>query len=105
MSQKPETPFENIESALEYTSLLLDAASEAHQQVETEIELITDPRLARRKEALQLACFKLVKLSSHMTGARKVLNDLRMVRRLLLDERKGTRSPGTVKSKVRPAGV
>jgi hypothetical protein len=105
MSQKSETPFENIEGALEYTSLLLDAAREAHEEVETEIARIKDSRLARRKEALQLASYKLVKLISHMTAARKVLNDLRMLRRLLLDERNGTRSPSAVKSTVHSAGA
>ena len=87
MDDKPETPFESIEGALEYVDLLLEAVQEAQQQVEGEISLAAGPQLARRKQALQLASYKLDKLSSHVTGSRRVLNDLRTLRRLLLEER------------------
>ena len=94
MSKKPETPFENIEGAHEYTSLLLEAAQDARKEVQVEIARVTDPKLGRRKEALQLVQYKLEKLSSHLATSRQILNDLRMLRRLLLDERKTHRPPG-----------
>jgi hypothetical protein len=84
---KRGTPFESIEGALEYVDLLLEAVQEAQQQVEGEIALTASPQLARRKQALQLASYKLDKLSAHVTGSRRVLNDLRTLRRLLLEER------------------
>ncbi|PYV44605.1 MAG: hypothetical protein DMG06_05800 [Acidobacteria bacterium] len=87
MSHQPETPFDNIESALEYMNLLLEATREAQEQVETEIVHATDTVLARRKQALQLVSHKLVKLSSHIAASRRILNDLRTLRRLLLEER------------------
>lgn len=93
MSKKPETPFENIEGAQEYTTLLLEAAQEARREVEVEIARVTDPQLARRKEALQLVSYKLDMLSSHVATSRQILNDLRMLRRLLLNERKTSRPP------------
>lgn len=87
MNDRLETPFENIESAAEYVGLLLEAIEEAQEQVEKEIALAANPRLARRKEALQLVRYKLDKLSAHMAGSRRVLNDLRTLRRLLFEER------------------
>jgi hypothetical protein len=104
MEDRAETPFESIEGALEYVSLLQEAIQEAQQQVEKEIGLAADSPLARRKEALQLVRYKLAKLSSHISGSRRVLNDLRTLRRLLLEERQspsqnlasgGTAAPGS----------
>jgi hypothetical protein len=88
MNYQPETPFDNIESALEYVNYLLAATQEAHTQIETEIDRATEAKLARRrKEALQLVSYKLARLTSHMAKSRRILNDLRTLRRLLLDER------------------
>ena len=87
MTYKPETPFDSIESALQYVQLLREAIEEAQQHVEAEIHLAADDPLARRKQALQLVSYDLVKLSSHMTASHRILNDLRMLRRLLLEER------------------
>jgi hypothetical protein len=83
-----QTPFDNIESALEYVNHLLDATQESQAQIEREILRAASPELARRKQALQLVCYKLDKLSSHIAASRRILNDLRTLRRLLLEERK-----------------
>jgi len=88
VSYKSETPFDNIESALEYVNHLLEAVREAQDQIETEITRAADSQLARRKQALQLANYKLDKLSSQFSASRRILNDLRTLRRLLLEERK-----------------
>ena len=88
VSYQPETPFDNIESALEYVNLLLEATREAQDQIQKEILRAASPQLARRKQALQLVHFKLEKLSSHIAASRRILNDLTMLRRLLLEERK-----------------
>jgi signal transduction histidine kinase len=93
ISHRLETPFDSIESALEYMNLLLEATRESQEQVETEIVRATDSRLARRKQALQLVSHKLAKLSSHIATSRCILNDLRMLRRLLLEERKPPEDP------------
>ena len=58
MSYQTETPFDNIESALEYVNYLLEATQEAHKQIETEIERTADLKLARRQQALQLVSYK-----------------------------------------------
>ena len=88
MSYQSETPFDNIESAHEYVNHLLEATREAQSQIGTEILRAASPQLARRKQALQLVNYKLDKLSSHIAASRHILNDLRTLRRLLLEERK-----------------
>jgi len=85
MRYRSETPFDNIESALEYVNDLLEATREARDQIEMEILRATNPQLAQRKQALQLVNYKLDKLSSHIATSRRILNDLRTLRRLLLE--------------------
>ena len=87
MTDHSETPFDNIESSHEYVRLLAEATALARSEVEAEIALAASDIPERRKEALRLVVFKLNKLSSHMTASRRVLNDLRSLRRLLLEER------------------
>lgn len=87
MSYQQETPFDNLDSALEYVSQLFDATVEAQAEVDTEITRTEDPQLARRKQALQLVKYKLDQLSTHVAASRRVLNDLRMLRRILLEEK------------------
>jgi len=88
MSYQSETPFDNIESALEYVNHLLGATREAQDQVAAEIQRAANPHMVRRKQALQLVNYKLDTLSSHIIASRRILNDLRTLRRLLLEERK-----------------
>lgn len=92
-----ETPFDNIESSHEYVSLLAEAIAEAMADVEADIALAGREGAARRAQALQLVHFNLNKLNISMTSSRRVLNDLRTLRRLLLDERvqaRASRSAG-----------
>ena len=87
MSRRSETPFDNIESSHEYVSLLADAVDEALAEVGSDIALAQSESAQRRREALQLVHFKLSKLSANLASSRLLLNDLRTLRRLLLDER------------------
>ncbi len=81
-----ETPFDNIESAQEYLALLSQALDEATENAEADIVGETIPH-ARRRDALRLVLYKLDKLKHHTKASRRLLNDLRTLRRLLLDER------------------
>jgi len=87
MSHHSETPFDNIESSHEYVRLLAEAIALALSEVEADIAVAGTDIAERRKEALQLVAFKLHKLSSHIGASRRILNDLRSLRRLLLEER------------------
>lgn len=84
-----ETPFDCIESSHEYVALLAEAVEEARREVDRDIAAAVAERAERRKLALQLVSYNLAKLSLHMTTSRRILNDLRTLRRLLLAERTG----------------
>ena len=88
MSDLPVTPFDTIESAQDYIDLLLEAIEETRRDVGGDLRLSTGPGSERRADALQLVALNLNKLSSHVTKSRRILNDLRTLRRLLLEERK-----------------
>jgi len=88
VSDFPVTPFDTIESAQDYIDLLLEAIEDTRRDVGAEIRLSGGPGDERRVQALQLVGLNLNKLSSHVTKCRRILNDLRTLRRLLLDKRK-----------------
>jgi hypothetical protein len=87
VSYQPETPFDNIEGSHEYVAMLADALEEARRDVESEITAADRDGAERRKQALLLVSFNLAKLNLHITTSRRILNDLRTLRRLLLAER------------------
>jgi len=87
VSYDPETPFDSIEGSQEYVSLLAEAIEEARQDVDADIAVAIAEGAERRREALQLVSYKLAKLTLHITTSRRILNDLRTLRRLLLAER------------------
>jgi len=87
MKDRSETPFDSVEGAHEYLSLLSEAIQDAKGEIEADISAAEDPKFPRRLEALRLVSFKLEKLEQHVKNSRRLLNDLRTLRRLLLDER------------------
>ena len=88
MSNESTTPFDSIESSHEYLALLADVIEETRRDVEAEIAQAGGENASRQQEALRLVSYNLAKLSLHMTSSRRILNDLRTLRRLLLGERK-----------------
>jgi hypothetical protein len=88
MLYRTETPFDNIESADQFVELLIEAIEESRHDVDEEIALAESNRSGRSKKALQLVSTNLAKLSQHMTTSHRILNHLRTLRRLLLQERR-----------------
>jgi hypothetical protein len=86
LSYKAETPFDNLESAHEYLGLLIEAIVEAESELATDISTANGSQ-NRRLEALRLIHYKLEKLEGHLRSSSRLLNDLRSLRRLLLEER------------------
>lgn len=106
MSYDPETPFDCIESSHEYVSLLAEAIEEARNDVDADIAAALREGAERRKEALQLVSYNLAKLTLHITTSRRILNDLRTLRRLLLAERDGNTAGAEVPvERTRKAGA
>ena len=87
MTRDLETPFASLEGAQEYLALMLEAVTEAQQSVQAEVPVDGDSQPPRRVEALRLVQYKLDKLEQHIKVSRRLLNDLRSLRRLLFEER------------------
>ncbi len=87
MSPEPTRPFDSIESAHEFVALLEERIEDAVLEVKDHIQTAKSERDQRRSEALTLAMYKMSQLSSHMHKSRRILNDLRTIRRLLFQER------------------
>jgi hypothetical protein len=94
-----ETPFDSIENAHQYIRLLVEAIVEAKSEIETDLGIATQHKSERRAQALQIVQFKLDKLEQHLEISSRLLNDLRTLRRLLLEER-----PESVSAEAVPAG-
>ncbi|MGA9527762.1 MAG: hypothetical protein WBS24_06575 [Terriglobales bacterium] len=87
-STQLETPFDSIENAQDYLRLLLEAIVEARNEITADTVDAEKADLHRRVEALRLVQFKMEKLEQHLRAGSRVLNDLRTLRRLLLEERR-----------------
>jgi uncharacterized membrane protein YccC len=87
MTTPLQTPFDSVENAHDYVRLLGEAIAEAKSEIEADLAVATKARLERRVQALQIVQFKLDKLEQHLKTSSRLLNDLRTLRRLLLDER------------------
>ena len=79
-------PFDTVESAEAFLSLLNDSVADALRDVEVDLQLAVAHHQNRRVEALNLVVYNLNRLTFHVCKSRRLLNDLRMLRRLLLRE-------------------
>ena len=84
ISKKP-TPFDTIESALEFLQLLQIESTKAQQEVASLMEQ-DEAASPRREEAFRLVIYKLSQLNSHVESSQRVLHDLQALRTLLLRE-------------------
>jgi len=82
-----ETPFESIESAHEFLKLLVETVNDTRRDVELDLQSGDNDKLSRRVEALRLVAYKLEKLEHHVKASGRLLNDLRMLQRVLLEEK------------------
>ncbi|HYI93830.1 MAG TPA: hypothetical protein VEX68_09825 [Bryobacteraceae bacterium] len=80
-----DSPFDTIESAQEFLVLFDAAIANALEDVRRDLEAAKGA--PRRAEALRLAVYKLEKLDHHIGRSKRMANDLRMIRRLLFEER------------------
>jgi 8-oxo-dGTP pyrophosphatase MutT (NUDIX family) len=77
------TAFDTIESAQEFLALLREAVEEAKLTAASD----TTQTEGRNLDALRIVLYKLEKLEQHLKVSGRLLNDLRTLRRLLLEER------------------
>ncbi len=87
MTYKTGSPFESIESAHEFVALLAETVREAKRDVEADVLRESVSESPRRLDALRTTLYSMEKLEQHMNQSRRILNDLRSLRRLLFEER------------------
>jgi hypothetical protein len=80
-----EYQFETLESAHDFVALLAEAVAESKRELERDVQREVAP--SRRLDALRIAAYNVDKLELHLNRSRRILNDLRTVRRLLFEER------------------
>ena len=65
-----------------------------------EVALAEKETANRRKQGLLLVSYNLAKLETHMTASRRILNDLRTLRRVLMSERASAKRVARTASQV-----
>ena len=100
MSDESETPFDSIEGSYQYVDMLSEAIAEARRDVEEEVALAEKENADRRKQGLLLVSYNLAKLEGHMTTSRRLLNDLRTLRRVLMSERTSSKAAARTASQA-----
>jgi hypothetical protein len=86
-AEQIEQPFESIESAHDYMNILATTVLEVMGELQRDRERALRDGEQRRAQAIGLAIFKLKTLNCYVFKSRRTLNDLRILRRLILNER------------------
>ena len=86
-AEEIERPFESIESAYAYMDILASTTLEVLQELKRDRDIALRDGEQRRAQAIDLAIFKLKMLGCYVYKSRRALNDLRILRRLILNER------------------
>jgi hypothetical protein len=84
MDDAAEQPFQSIESAHEFMTVLENVIADAQRELETLLADANNASDDRRTEALRLALFKISQLETHTHKSRRILNDLGLIRSLLV---------------------
>jgi len=87
MPDQIEQPFDSIESAQEFMNVLALTALDVIKDLSRDRDQALRVGEQRRAQAIDLAIFKLKMLGCYVHKSRRTLNDLRILRRLILNER------------------
>ena len=79
--------FDSAESAHSFVASLVNTLLESKQDVQMDLERAQRSDGRRRVAALQRVLTELQRLEAHLNASSRILNDLRSLRRLLLNER------------------
>jgi hypothetical protein len=85
--EEMDQPFDSIESAQEFLDVLASTVLDVMKELSTARAEAARDGASRRVQALDLAAFKLKTLGCYVHKSRRALNDLRMLRRLIMNER------------------
>jgi hypothetical protein len=87
MTEPIDQTFDSIESAQDFMQVLAETIFDAMKELNEEQRAAAKGGAERRAKAIELALFKLKMLTCYVQKSRRTLNDLRMLRRLILNER------------------
>jgi len=87
MPLRIDDPFDSIESAHSFLTLLRETVAEARRELETDVQRASDSGVSRSLDAFRIAAYKVEKLEFHLNRSSRILNDLRSLRRMLFEER------------------
>ena len=79
--------FDSIESAQDFMNVLAETILDAMKDLNSQQQNALRDGRKREAQAFELALFKLKMLSCYVHKSRRTLNDLRMIRRLVSNER------------------
>ena len=79
-----EQPFHSIESAHEFMLVLENVIADTQSELEALLNDTNSASDERRREALRLALFKISQLETHTRKSRRILNDLGLIRSVLV---------------------
>src|SRR5215470_435610 len=86
-SMNPQVTFDSIESGQEFLALFAEIIVETKRDIEADLQREKNLNGSRRFEALEIIASSLETLEDHMKKSRRILNDLRSLRRVLCGER------------------
>lgn len=87
MAKRSASPFDTIESAHSFVQFLSSTLAETKKEVAADVDRESPGGPNRRRDALLVAIYNLERLEYHLTRSARLLNDLRTIRRLILEER------------------
>jgi len=82
MARQFNTPFDSIENTQGYLRLLSEELTRVLEELEAEGSHASASASSRYLDALRLACYKVQRLQHHVRASGRILNDLRLIRRL-----------------------
>ena len=83
-----QVEFDSIEGAHDFVDVLAATVLDAVVDLDRDRKIALADGDKRRVDAINLAQYKLKALTRHLHQSRRILNDLRSIRRLLLEERR-----------------
>ncbi len=84
MADAAEQPFHSIESAHEFMVVLENVIVQTQAELQALLDDAHSASDDRRTEALRLALFKISQLETHTLKSKRILNDLGLIRSLLV---------------------
>jgi hypothetical protein len=82
-----EQRFDSIESAYDFMNVLAETVMDNIKDLHRDHQIAVQEGQDRRARAIELAIFKAKTLNCQVNKSRRTLNDLRTIRRLILNER------------------